>query len=66
MLWAMFFLETVGPAVHVDVILTHITYLSIAPENVHTLPRKWHSPMAVSFFSRLAHQPQSKDGLGTI
>lgn len=46
MLWAMFFLETVGPAFHVDVILTH--YL---PKHVHTLPWNWHSLMAVSFLA---------------
>lgn len=34
MLWAMFCWETLGPAVHVDVTLTHTTYLSIVADHV--------------------------------
>ncbi|MCI4389581.1 hypothetical protein PGIGA_G00099830 [Pangasianodon gigas] len=35
MLWAMFCWETSGPGIHVDVILTHTTYLNIAADQVH-------------------------------
>ncbi|KAK3538082.1 hypothetical protein QTP70_028642 [Hemibagrus guttatus] len=35
LLWSMFCWETLGPAVHVDVILTRSTYLSIAADHVH-------------------------------
>ena len=35
MLWAMFCWETLGPAIHVDVTLTRITYLSIVADHVH-------------------------------
>ncbi|KAK3508781.1 hypothetical protein QTP70_006023 [Hemibagrus guttatus] len=35
MLWAMFFWETVGPAIPVDVTLTCTTYLSIVADHVH-------------------------------
>ncbi|KAK3525669.1 hypothetical protein QTP70_004315 [Hemibagrus guttatus] len=37
MLWAMFCWETLGPAIHVEVTLTRITYLSIVAVHVHTL-----------------------------
>lgn len=36
MLWEMFCLETLGPATHVDVTLTHTTYLSIVADHVHS------------------------------
>ena len=32
MLWAMFYWETLGPAIHVDVTLTRPTYLSIVAD----------------------------------
>ncbi|KAK3566489.1 hypothetical protein QTP86_034054 [Hemibagrus guttatus] len=35
MLWAMFCWETLGPAIHVDVTLTHTTCLSIVADHVH-------------------------------
>jgi len=35
MLWAMFFWETLGTAIHVDVTLTRTTYLSIVVDRVH-------------------------------
>ena len=35
MLWAMFYWETSGPAIHVDVTLTHTTYRSIGADHVH-------------------------------
>ena len=35
MLWVMFCWETLGPAIHVDVTLTHTTYLSIVADHVH-------------------------------
>jgi len=35
MLWAMFCWETLGPVIHVDVSLTHTTYLSIVADHVH-------------------------------
>ena len=34
MLWSMFCWETLGPAIHVDVTLTCITYLSIGADHV--------------------------------
>ncbi|KAK3526241.1 hypothetical protein QTP70_020394 [Hemibagrus guttatus] len=37
MFWAMFCWETLGPAIHVDVTLTCITYQSIAAYHVHPL-----------------------------
>ncbi|KAK3547699.1 hypothetical protein QTP86_027744, partial [Hemibagrus guttatus] len=36
MLWAMFCWETLGPAIHVDVTLTRITFLSIVADHVHS------------------------------
>ncbi|KAK3561931.1 hypothetical protein QTP86_019061 [Hemibagrus guttatus] len=35
MLWAMFCWKTLGSAIHVDVILTRTTYLSIVADHVH-------------------------------
>ena len=35
MLWAMFCWETLGPAIHVDVNLTRVTYLNIVADQVH-------------------------------
>ncbi|KAK3572207.1 hypothetical protein QTP86_026064 [Hemibagrus guttatus] len=35
LLWSMFCWETLGPAVHVDVIVTRSTYLSIVADHVH-------------------------------
>ncbi len=35
MLWAMFCWETMGPGIHVDVILTHTTYLKTVADHVH-------------------------------
>ncbi|KAJ8276573.1 hypothetical protein COCON_G00083250, partial [Conger conger] len=35
MLWAMFCWETLGPGIHVDVNLTHATYLNIVADQVH-------------------------------
>ena len=35
MLWAMSCWETLGPAIHVDVTLTHTTYLSIVADHEH-------------------------------
>ena len=35
MLWAMLWWEILGPTIHVDVTLTHITYLSIIADHVH-------------------------------
>ncbi|KAK3534421.1 hypothetical protein QTP86_015225, partial [Hemibagrus guttatus] len=35
MLWAMFCWETLGPAIHVDVTVTHSTYLNIVTDHVH-------------------------------
>ena len=35
MLWAMFCWETLGPAIHVDVSLTRVTYLNIVADQVH-------------------------------
>ncbi|KAK3569465.1 hypothetical protein QTP86_031433 [Hemibagrus guttatus] len=35
-LWAKCCLETLGPAIHVDVTFTRITYLSIVADYVHT------------------------------
>ena len=35
MLWEMFCWETLGPAIHVDVNLTCVTYLNIIAEQVH-------------------------------
>ena len=37
MLWAMFYWETLGPAVHLDVTYTPTTYLSIVTDHVHLL-----------------------------
>ena len=37
-LWAMFCWETSGPASHVDVILTHTTYLSIVADQGNNIP----------------------------
>ncbi|KAK3530443.1 hypothetical protein QTP86_024354 [Hemibagrus guttatus] len=34
MLWAMSCWETLGPAIHVDVTLTHTTYLSVVADHV--------------------------------
>ncbi|KAK3513336.1 hypothetical protein QTP70_012369 [Hemibagrus guttatus] len=35
LLWSMFYWETLGPAVHVDVNVTRSTYLSIVADHVH-------------------------------
>ena len=35
MLWAMFCWETLGPAIHVDVSLTHTTYISFVADRAH-------------------------------
>ena len=35
MIWAMFFWENLGPAIHVDVTLTRTIYLSIVADHVH-------------------------------
>jgi len=35
MLWAMFCWETLGPAIHVEVNLTHVTYRNIIADQVH-------------------------------
>lgn len=37
LLWAMFFCEILGPAIHVDATLTNTTYLSIVADHVHPL-----------------------------
>ena len=34
-LWAMFYWETLGPAIHVDDTLTHTNNLSIVADHVH-------------------------------
>ena len=39
-LWAMFCWETLGPAIHADVILTRTTYLSIVADHVHPFMEK--------------------------
>ena len=40
MLWAMLWWETLGPAIHVDVTLTHTAYLSIVADHVHPFMEK--------------------------
>ena len=40
MLWAMFCWETLGPAIHVDVNLTRVTYRNIVADQVHPLHGK--------------------------
>ena len=51
MLWAMFYWETSGPAIHVDVTLTRTTCLSIVAD--HEQPfMDTVSLMAVASFSR--------------
>uniref|UniRef100_A0A8C4Q1N8 Transposable element Tc1 transposase n=1 Tax=Eptatretus burgeri TaxID=7764 RepID=A0A8C4Q1N8_EPTBU len=40
MLWAMFCWETLGPAIHVDVNLTRVTYLNIVADQVHPFMAK--------------------------
>ena len=52
MLWAMFRSETLGRGIHVDVTLTHTTYLIIVADQVHPL-RQRYSLMAVASFSRM-------------
>lgn len=37
MLWAMFYWDTVAPAIHVDVTVTQTTYQSTAADHVHPL-----------------------------
>lgn len=37
MLWVVSCWETLGPAIYVDVTLTHTTYLNIAADQVHHL-----------------------------
>lgn len=40
MLWEIFSWETLGPAIHLDVILTRSTYLSIVPDHVQFFMEK--------------------------
>ena len=43
MLWAMFFWETLGPGIHVDVNLTCATYLNMVVDQVHPF-MAWVTP----------------------
>lgn len=53
-IWAMLCWETFGPAIHVDVMLTCTTYLSIIADHVH-FSWKRYSLIAVASFNRLMH-----------
>lgn len=61
MFWAMFCSENLGPAIHVNVSLTHVTYLSTVAD--HTLSWKWYLLVDVASFSRIPKMDQEQQGI---
>lgn len=59
MFWAMFCWENLGPAIHVNVSLTHVTYLSIVADHIHPFMEMVFAGGCGLF------QQDSKNGSGT-
>ena len=63
MLWAMFYWEPLGPAIHVDVILTRTTYLGLGADHEHSF-MDMVFPHGCGLFQQGNAMPQSKNGSG--
>ena len=60
MLWAMFYWETLGPAIHVEVNLTLTTSLTIFPDHVHPFMAVVFPIAVVSFCRIMCHATKQK------